>query len=181
MIHYCITDPEFYGSTSESVKKKVQEVTQKHSINFICFRDKTSQNFQELAKTFRKTLKREKAFLNGDYLLANELHFDGVHLTSTQFEDIQKAKKLHLQVIISTHSRAEILKAIKLGADYVTYSPIFSTPNKGTPKGLEDLKETTATIRANIIALGGITTQEQIHSVEECGAFGFASIRYFIS
>jgi len=180
LIHYCITDPKYYGNTTTELEKKLKKIIKKNSIDFICFRDKSSPNFHELAKAFRKSLTKEKAFLNGDYLLAAKLHFDGVHLTSTQFDLIQKAKALHLQVIISTHTREEISQAIALGADYVTYSPIFATPNKGIPKGLADLKETIDTIPAKIIALGGITAKEQIQNVENAGAYGFASIRYFI-
>jgi thiamine-phosphate pyrophosphorylase len=118
--------------------------------------------------------------LHGDYALADELKADGVHLTSAQFEDIAEAKKRGLYVVISTHTYEEALKAQKLGADAITYSPIFASPNKGEPKGLEDLKEIVAKIRVPIFALGGITTEEQIKAVEECGVYGFASIRYFI-
>ena len=82
--------------------------------------------------------------------------------------------------IISCHSEKEILEAQKRGADAVTYSPIFSTPDKGEPKGLEDLNERVAKISLPIIALGGITTDEQVKAVEKSGCYGFASIRYFI-
>lgn len=181
MIHYCITDPKYFSSSPSILEEKLRSLQKNIHFDFICFRDKSSSNFEELAEVFIKTIKNKCTFLNGNYIVANKLGFNGVHLTSTQFNDIQKAKSLNLQVIISTHTRDEIKKAIALGADYVTYSPIFPTPNKGTPKGLEDLKETIATIPAKIIALGGITTKEQVQSVEECNAFGFASIRYFLT
>lgn len=181
MIYYCITDPEYFSSSPSILKEKLLSLQKSTSFDFICFRDKSSSNFEELANIFIRTIEGKTTFLNGDYKLAKNLNFDGVHLTSTQFNDIKKAKRLHLQVIVSTHTRDEIKKATRLGADYVTYSPIFPTPNKGTPKGLEDLKETIATIPAKIIALGGITTKEQVQSVKNCNAFGFASIRYFLT
>ena len=118
--------------------------------------------------------------MHGDYTRANTLKADGVHLTSTQFDVIPDAKALGLYVIISTHTHDEALKAQELGADAITYSPIFASPNKGEPKGLEDLKEIVAKIRVPIFALGGITTQEHINAVSTTGAYGFASIRYFI-
>jgi len=86
-----------------------------------------------------------------------------------------------LYVIISTHTHEEALKAQTLGADAITYSPIFPSPNKGEPKGLEDLKEIVDKIEIPIFALGGITTEEQVNTVLATGAYGFASIRYFIS
>ncbi|MGD9969385.1 MAG: thiamine phosphate synthase [Sulfuricurvum sp.] len=65
-------------------------------------------------------------------------------------------------------------------SDAITYSPVFASPGKGEPKGLEDLKELVATINIPVFALGGIVTEEQIRAVETAGAYGFASIRYFI-
>ena len=38
----------------------------------------------------------------------------------------------------------------------VTYSPIFTTPNKGSPKGCKDLKKIVQSINIPVIALGGI-------------------------
>lgn len=119
--------------------------------------------------------------LHADYRLAHALGADGVHLTSMQFDEIADAKKLGLYVIISTHTHDEALLAESLGADAITYSPVFASPNKGKPKGLEDLKEIVDKIRIPIFALGGILTEGQISAVEKCGAYGFASIRYFIS
>jgi len=92
----------------------------------------------------------------------------------------KQQKNLNLFAVISCHSEKEILEAEKKGADAVTYSPIFNTPNKGEPKGLEDLNERVDKISLPIIALGGITTPEQVKAVEKSGAYGFASIRYFI-
>jgi thiamine-phosphate pyrophosphorylase len=102
-----------------------------------------------------------------------------VHLTSNQFSDIKKAKELGLFVVISTHSFSEIELAIKLGANAVTFSPIFPTPNKGEPKGVEALKEAVKKFDIKIIALGGIVSQKEIKEVKKANPWGFASIRYF--
>jgi len=118
--------------------------------------------------------------LHGDVTLASELQAYGVHLTSQQFDEIGRAKASGLFVVISCHTEAEIVEAQRRGADAVTYSPVFSSPGKGEPKGLEDLNEIVAKISLPIIALGGITTPEQVEAVEKSGAYGFASIRYFI-
>ncbi|WP_295041782.1 thiamine phosphate synthase [Sulfuricurvum sp.] len=180
--HYLITDPSYYGSTADHLESAL-DVIYSHALpDFALFRDKHTSDYRTLAQTF-VTISREykipRILLHGDYALADQLGADGVHLTSSQFAEIAEAKMRRLYVIISTHSHKEALNAQTLGADAITYSPIYQSPNKGEPKGLEDLKEIVAKIEIPIFALGGITTEEQIKAVEECGAYGFASIRYF--
>ena len=180
---YLITDPSYYGSTPDALESALDVIYSHNFPNFALFRDKQTSDYRTLAQMFIALSRQYKiphVLLHGDYALAKELGADGVHLTSMQFEDIAEAKKMGLYVVISTHTHDEALNAEKLGADAITYSPIFTSPNKGEPKGLEDLKEIVDKIRVPIFALGGITTQEQIKAVEECGAYGFASIRYFI-
>lgn len=183
MKSYLITDPAFYGSNTDSLEGALDVVLSHTLPDFVLLRDKQTSDYSNLAQTFVTVCRYyniPKVLLHGDYTLANALQADGVHLTSMQFDAIPLAKDLGLFVIISTHTHDEALKAQELGADAITYSPIFISPNKGEPKGLEDLKEIVDKIRVPIFALGGITTQEQIHAVEECGVYGFASIRYFI-
>jgi len=180
---YLITDPAFYGSSSRSLESSLTAVFNKKIPDFILHRDKHTSDYPTLAETFIKLCRSynvPKVLLHSDYQLAYALKADGVHLMSTQSESIGEAKALGLYVIISTHTHHEGQNAYQLGADAITYSPIFASPNKGEPKGLEDLKEIVAKIELPIFALGGITTQKQITAVEECGAYGFASIRYFI-
>jgi thiamine-phosphate pyrophosphorylase len=179
---YLITDPAFYGSSSHSLESSLIAVFNKNIPDFIVYRDKHTSDYPALAETFIKLCRSHnvpKVLLHGDYQLAYALKAEGVHLMSTQFDAIGKAKALGLYVIISTHTHEEGQKAYMMGANAITYSPIFASPNKGEPKGLEDLKEIVAKIELPIFALGGITTQEQITAVEGCGAYGFASIRYF--
>lgn len=182
MKSYLITDPAYYGSGSASFSQTLQTVFRRYTVDFALFRDKQTPDYSALAQTFILLCRQHnipKVLLHGDYVLAHELKADGVHLTSMQFDDIAEAKKLGLYVIISTHTHEEALRAQELGADAITYSPVFASPNKGEPKGLEDLKQIVDKIRIPIFALGGITTEKQIKAVEECGVYGFASIRYF--
>jgi len=181
---YLITDPSYYSSDSASLISLLTNVLSNRIPDFAVLRDKQTPDYPKLAQTFIEVCRHysvPNVLLHGDYKLAHDLGADGVHLTSTQFEVIRDAKKLGLYVIISTHTHEEALKGEVLGADAITYSPIYVSPNKGIPKGLEDLKEIVDKIGLPIFALGGITTQEQIHAVQEAGAYGFASIRYFIS
>ncbi|MFT7003491.1 MAG: thiamine-phosphate pyrophosphorylase, partial [Sulfurimonas sp.] len=45
--------------------------------------------------------------------------------------------------------------------------------------GIEDLKILLHKCKIKVFALGGIVTESQIRQIEESGAYGFASIRYF--
>jgi thiamine-phosphate pyrophosphorylase len=100
-------------------------------------------------------------------------------LTSTQFDEIKYAKSRGLFVVISTHTLEGAIRAEFLGADMITISPIFHSPNKGEPLGLLKLQDICSAVKIPVIALGGIISQEQIDECEKVGADGFASIRYF--
>lgn len=180
MKSYLITDPSLYSSNPKIFSKKLLSIIQAKSPDFICIRDKVTDNYKDIALEVKKDIQHKKILLHTDYNLAYELGFYGVHLPSNRFDDIQKAKEFGLHVIVSTHTLEEALHVKKLGADYITYSPIFSTPNKGIPKGLENLKEINGKINMNCFALGGIIDEEQIEACERTGVYGFASIRYFI-
>lgn len=183
MIHYAITDPKYYTQNPHTFVTKIDEVLQKNRVDFFCYRDKENSDYEALARLFISNvniLPQTKAILHSHVDLAYKLGAYGVHLPSSALDEIVRAKALNLYVIVSTHSEEEAQKAAHLGADAVTFSPIFDTPNKGKAKGLEALKEIVDKITINVVALGGITTQEQLIKVEQTGAFGFASIRYFI-
>jgi len=148
----------------------------------VVYRDKTTPHYAQNAKLFLHKANEyafDRVLLHQDYTLAHTLHANGIHLSSSQIEEIPKAKALGLFVVVSTHNHNEALLAQELGADMITYSPIFETPNKGTPIGLGALKELQGIISLPIIALGGIITKEQIEACKHSGASGFASIRYF--
>lgn len=148
-----------------------------------CFRDKESENYEELATVFVQTCKAfnvKKILLNERYELAKKVGATGVHLTSKQFDKIKDAKKDALFVVISCHNLNDIKKAQNAHTNAVTFSPIFETPNKGEAKGLEVLEEAVELYDIDIIALGGILSLEQIDQIKLTKASGYASIRYFI-
>ena len=183
MKKYLITTREYYTDTPAVFRSLLQEQLKKHLPEFVLYRDKHNPHYAQQAEHFLDVTKNffgMKAFLHQEYQLAATLGAAGVHLTSQQFDAIAPAKDCGLEVIVSTHSYEEILRATALGADYVTYSPIFATPNKGEPKGVEKLRLTVEKSGAKIFALGGITSQKEVEAVEKSGAYGFASIRYFL-
>ena len=179
MHSYLITDPKYYSTDFISL----QNILTIQLPDFILYRDKKNKDYKKSAIKFLEVCSQfnsVKPILHGDVDLASTLGAYGVHLTSLQFDKIKRAKEVGLFTVISCHSEREMLEAEKLGADAVTFSPIFSTPNKGEPKGLAELQRMVAKINIPIIALGGITTEKEVKAVESTCCYGFASIRYFI-
>ena len=176
MISYAITDPSTLDFNH--LERDLKRFSQKASM--IVYRDKS--NASKYAADFVKAAKLfafEKVLVHGDYQLASAVGADGVHLSSLQLDEIPEAKAKGLFVIVSTHTIEELKYAQSLGADMATLSPIFETPNKGLPVGLEVLKTVTSQVSIPVLALGGILTEEQVKACEIAGAKGFASIRYF--
>jgi thiamine-phosphate pyrophosphorylase len=183
MKSYLITDPKYYSNQQKLFEKTLTTILQNNIPDMACFRDKTSQNIEELIEIFTNICHKKKVetiFINNNIELAMKYKANGVHLTSTQFDKIQYAKNNGLKVIISCHTQEEIESAIEQKADFITYSPIFATPNKGEPKGVAELQRVVKKYPINIIALGGIITKEHLQELEKTGVYGFASIRYFI-
>jgi len=180
---YLITDPSFYTSNPAEVVQKLLHVKAQYQPDYICLRDKVTSDYTSIAKAVANAGiqdNRTKLYLHTDFELAHDLGCDGVHLPSNALHVTQKAKALGLEVIASTHTLTEIEEAQKRGADAITFSPIFATPNKGKPLGLEKLKEINDKIHIKCFALGGIINKEQVDACEKVGVYGFASIRFFL-
>ncbi|MBQ7135637.1 thiamine phosphate synthase [Campylobacter sp.] len=175
MIKYAISDPKFYSNLDYAFNNFIRL----KEANMLLFRDKSSNNYNSIAQEFIKFRSNNKKFLlQNDINLACKLGFDGIHFSSN-FIHLLKDTPSNLIKIASTHNIKEIELANQYGADFITFSPIFATPNKGEPKGLEALKEAVKISKAKVIALGGIMSAEQICAVMKCDVAGFASIRYF--
>jgi thiamine-phosphate pyrophosphorylase len=79
---------------------------------------------------------------------------------------------------VSTHSKAEILAAAEMGADFVTFGPVYATPSKaiyGKPQGLAALNEACRASPIAVFALGGITL-DKVFATKHAGASGIALI-----
>jgi thiamine-phosphate pyrophosphorylase len=106
---------------------------------------------------------------------------DGVHLTANSLSAkiIRQIFPSNFIVGVSTHSLADVLNAKNQSADFATFSPIFSTPNKGEPQGLERLREICREAQKfPIIALGGVD-ESNFTDALAVGARGVAAIRSF--
>ncbi|HQX55003.1 MAG TPA: thiamine phosphate synthase [Pyrinomonadaceae bacterium] len=120
-------------------------------------------------------------FINDRADIAAAAGADGVHLTSTSLDsvEIRKAFGGYLLVGISTHTADEVLKAKEDGADYIVFGPVFPSPGKGEPVGLDALSAVCETAgNIPVLALGGIDN-DNWRSAVSVGASGFAAIRLF--
>ena len=183
MKKYLITSRLYYTDTPAVFRSILHERIAEHMPDFVLYRDKTDPKYALQAEHLVEVCRQfsgVKSFIHQDPKLANGLRADGVHLNAKQFEKIDEAKSLGLEVCVSTHSIDELLEAERLGADYAAFSPIFATPQKGAAKGVDMLAEAVNTVKnLKIFALGGIITDAHIKQIEYAKPYGFASIRYF--
>jgi len=169
-ISYFITDPSFS-------LKEILNAVKKHKPSFVCYRNKHYFDKKEIIEFAKAAKKHSKIIIHYDSLKNDGLLrlFDGIHFPSGKIGEIEKYK--NILSIASTHTLEEVLKA--KNADYITFSPIYDSKNR-PGLGTAVLNEI-YNYHKNVIALGGITTEEKIEEVKKTKAKGFASIRYFLT
>ena len=105
---------------------------------------------------------------------------DGVHRTAASLPPrvIRGSFRDDLIIGVSTHTLEAAIAAAETGADFAVFAPVFATPGKGEPRGLEKLAEICRELRPfPVLGLGGID-ETNYHVVIEAGASGFAAIRF---
>lgn len=109
---------------------------------------------------------------------------DGVHLTTRSMPTsvLRQTFGPDFVIGVSTHSAEEVEQAVKGGADFAVFGPVFETESKelyGDPKGLVELNKVAARFRGfPILALGGINLANAAACVQ-AGASGIAAITLF--
>jgi thiamine-phosphate pyrophosphorylase len=108
--------------------------------------------------------------------LARALKAEGVHLgrRSVSVADARAFMGKRVWVSVSCHAVAEVPKAAEAGADAALLSPIFASPGKETPLGVEALHEASRSLP--LIAMGGVDTWG-LSACFQAGAAGVAAIR----
>lgn len=111
--------------------------------------------------------------------LAAAVGADGVHLTSRSLRaNVIRLNFPGLLIGVSAHSALEVKAAHEAGADLAVFGPVFSTPEKGAPVGVDELRRVCAAVPAfPVIGLGGID-EGNFEEVLATGAAGFAAIRW---
>ena len=103
----------------------------------------------------------------------------GVHLTAKSLPPRVLRDKFPTGFLIgvSTHSAEAATEAAASGADFAVFAPVFATPGKGEPHGLEKLAEVCDRLDPfPILALGGVDEMNFADAID-AGASGFAAIR----
>lgn len=121
------------------------------------------------AREFRNRVPT-KIILNSRADIALAAGVEGVHLPA----DAPAETLPGLLVARSCHTVQEVEAS---RADFVTFSPVFDSPGKGAPLGLEALKAACRVGKA-VFALGGVTW-ENADACIQAGAQGIAGIRLF--
>jgi thiamine-phosphate pyrophosphorylase len=131
-----------------------------------------------LAHDLRRLTARHDALLllNARVELVREVGADGVHLPRAA--DVASARqRLGPEAVIgySAHSRTELDRAQRDGADFVTLSPVFpslSKPGYDAALGLERFGTLAQSASLPVYALGGVT----IVNARDCLAAGAAGV-----
>jgi thiamine-phosphate pyrophosphorylase len=117
-----------------------------------------------------------RLLINGRADVARCFDGVGVHLPEDGLT-IADARRLlgpDRPIGVSTHLANDAIARRREGADLVTLAPIFATPGKGAPLGLEPLR--IAAPAGGIYALGGID-RSNVNEVLATGVEGVAAIR----
>ncbi len=105
---------------------------------------------------------------------------DGLHLGQTDMP-LALARRIagkSMIIGISAESADDALEAEKEGADYISVSPVFSTPTKtdaASPLGLEGLREIRRRVTKPLVGIGGLN-RENVDAVIRSGADGIAVV-----
>lgn len=167
-------------------------------VDWIQLREKDLSGRESFALT-RSALERVRARNSKTRLIVNDrldvalaAGAGGVHLSESGLP-AQDARSLRddffarqsiaqdFLIGVSCHSLGSVLAAARAGADYIYFSPIFSTPSKelyGPPQGIDRLAQMCRAVDIPVLAIGGVT----VENAAECyaaGAAGIAAIRLF--
>lgn len=135
-----------------------------------------------LARQLRVLTRRYRArlLINDSVDIALAVEADGVHLgaASPPIDEVRQRLGPDKLIAYSAHRLEELAAVAALGADFVTFSPIFFTPSKaayGAPQGLARLSAACQASPLPVFALGGIDLS-RIAAVRRAGARGIAVI-----
>jgi thiamine-phosphate pyrophosphorylase len=173
LLRYFITDRNLCGGLApllELIRKQIAA-----GVEYIQIREKdlSARDLWEFTRVVvaARGSAGSKILVNERADIAWSAGADGVHLPSKAPRETLPG----LLVARSCHTEEEVRRA---KADFVTFSPIFESPGKGSGVGLEGLRKACqATVP--VFALGGITWDNAPACVE-AGAAGIAGIRLFL-
>ncbi|MFI8751046.1 Nudix family hydrolase [Vreelandella lionensis] len=179
---YLITGEE---PDDERFASLLERALREDSIRLVQLRAKSLDDAAYVARAERALkLCREygaKLLLNGEPALLDQVDADGIHLTSARLMQLDRrpiAENKWLSA--STHDQKQLSQAAVLGCDFVTLSPLRTTPShpEVAPMGWHDFQQLVERAGMPVFALGGMTRFDANHA-RAVGAQGIASIRDF--
>ena len=179
---YLITGDE---PDDERFASLLERALREDSIRLVQLRAKSLDDAAYVARAERALkLCREygaKLLLNGEPTLLDRVDADGIHLTSARLMQLDRrpiAENKWLSA--STHDQKQLSQAAVLGCDFVTLSPLRTTPShpEVAPMGWHDFQQLVERAGMPVFALGGMTRFDANHA-RAVGAQGIASIRDF--
>ncbi|MDP4556411.1 Nudix family hydrolase [Halomonas meridiana] len=179
---YLITGEE---PDDERFAALLERALHEDNIRLVQLRAKSLDDAAYVARAERAlTLCREygaKLLLNGEPTLLDHVDADGIHLTSARLMQLDRrpiAENKWLSA--STHDQKQLSQAAVLGCDFVTLSPLRTTPShpEVAPMGWHDFQQLVERAGMPVFALGGMTRFDANHA-RAVGAQGIASIRDF--
>ncbi len=183
---YVITDAKLSRGRSHL---EVAQAAIEGGASIIQFRDKemTTRQLVETARKIKElTDEADIPLIINDRLdVALGVDADGVHVGQDDMPAALARQLIGPNKIlgVSASTVEEALQAEGQGADYVSASPVFTTPTKPDappPTGLEGLRAIVEAVNLPVIAIGGIN-EENATEVMEAGAQGVAVISAVVS
>ena len=181
MLRYYITDRRPGGWSTTTLLYHIARNVDR-GVDYIQVREKdlTARELYDLTARAVKIASgsRTRILVNDRTDVAIAAGAAGVHLRagSIRPERLRSVLSQPLLIGVSCHSLEEVIDA--QAASFIVFGPVFESPGKGAPKGLQALQRAAAASTVPVLALGGITAE----NTEACifaGAAGIAAIRLF--
>jgi thiamine-phosphate pyrophosphorylase len=150
-------------------------------------KDLSTKELYEAACALRRLTARygAKLFINDRVDIALTVEADGVHIGGGSLP-IYKVRRLLGEkklIGVSCHNQVQAITAQEMGADFITFGPVYYTPSKaayGEPVGPAKLRQTCSALQIPVFALGGIKL-DNCAEATACGARGVALISAVMS
>lgn len=120
-----------------------------------------------------------RLMLHGDASVMTEVAADGLHVPASELSLLTtRPVPAHVWLAASVHDELELDQAVRLGADFVTLSPVAKTLShpERTAMGWERFGELVRRAGMPVYALGGMR-DEDVARAQQSGAQGVAGIR----
>ena len=148
---YLITDGSLTNENFQQESRTTLNLIEKAvaaGVHLVQIREKflfTRLLLELVSRAVRKSAgSQTKILVNDRADVASAAGAHGVHLTERSMSaDVIRKSFPEMEIVgVSAHTLDGVLTASQMKADFAVFGPVFSTPGKGSPIGIETLKET---------------------------------------